>query len=213
MKTWQKYRNLAIRAKSIDLYEQMKIFLIRWSKLIRFLIIVTLSTIKGREGAVTLTLVRGEQRGDSGDTCWYPPPLIYVSSGDIVSDVSPLPQFLDNRVVLLPIWKLPCRCRVRNSRQVLLFMGSGEGQGWLSLSVKQNVSCLRPWTKYEKTLFPFPTLLTALDTSIKRIFFYFFCLHSMICFYEIRLAWVDFNVFIIVSVGHSDNSGTPSLSE
>ena len=107
MKTWQKYRNLAIRAKSIDLYEQMKIFLIRWSKLIRFLIIVTLSTIKGREGAVTLTLVRGEQRGDSGDTCWYPPPLIYVSSGDIVSDVSPLPQFLDNRVVLLPIWKLP----------------------------------------------------------------------------------------------------------
>ena len=211
MKTWQKYRNLAIRAKSIDLYEQMKIFLIRWSKLIRFLIIVTLSTIKGREGAVTLTLVRGEQRGDSGDTCWYPPPLIYVSSGDIVSDVSPLPQFLDNRVVLLPIWKLPCQCRVRNSRQVLLFMGSGEGQGWLSLSVKQNVSCLRPWTKYEKPSSPFRHCLQHYVN--KKGFFSTFCLHSIICFYEIRLAWVDFNVFIIVSVGHSDNSGTPSLSE
>ena len=49
--------------------------------------------------------------------------------------------------------------------------------------------------------------------STKKDFFSTFCLHSIICFYEIRLAWVDFNVFIIVSVGHSDNSGTPSLSE
>ena len=48
--------------------------------------------------------------GDSGDTCcWYPPPLIYVSRGSAMDICirSPLPRFLDNRVVLLPIWKLP----------------------------------------------------------------------------------------------------------
>ena len=55
--------------------------------------------------------------GDSGDTCcWTPPPLIYVSSMDICIR-SPLPRFLDNRVVLWPMWKLPPEPVLRSQPQ------------------------------------------------------------------------------------------------
>ena len=144
----------------------------------------TLSTIKGREGALTLTLVRGEQRGDSGDTCWYPPPLIYVSSGDIVSDVSPLPQFLDNRVVLLPIWKLLCRCpgsAIADKCYCLWDQGRARGD-FHCLTSKMFHVLTKTLNKIWKNLFPFPTLLLRRQNKKKDCFFFsfFVCIPSFV---------------------------------
>lgn len=156
-----------------------------WSELIRFLIMLTLSTIKGRERAVTLTLVRGDWGhmlvvSTPSNICQYP--------GHCVSDVSPSPSF----------WIIvSCYCRseaappapgapVRNIRQVSLFMGSGEGRGWLSLSVKQNVSCLSQ-TLGQNMIHPLPLSDMAygkMSINKKVMFFFFF-------------VWIPYFVFII----------------
>ena len=61
------------------------------------------------------------------------------------------------------------------------------------------------------TLLPsLPTWPTAQNVNTKEVFTVFlFDWIPYFVFYQVRLAWVDSNVFIIVSVGHSDNSGTP----
>ena len=103
--------------------------------------------------------------GDSGDTCcWYPPPLIYVSRGSAMDICirSPLPRFLDNRVVLLPIWKLPpepvLRSRPQFQTSVTVYGIRGGPRVTFTVCQKRNVSCLyqqNSWTKYEA---PYPTL-------------------------------------------------------
>ena len=104
MKTCQKYGDLASRAESNDLYEQLKHFCdLRVDTFPDYRNVIN---NQGQRGSSDIDI----GGGDSGDTCcWSPPPLIYVSRGSAMDICirSPLPRFLDNRVVLLPIWKLP----------------------------------------------------------------------------------------------------------
>ena len=135
-----------------------------------------------------------------------------------VSAVSPLPRFLDNRVVLLPIWKLPpgragapVPAAISDKCYCLWDQGRAEGDFHCLSNQKRNVSCLyqhNSWTKYEAP--SLPTWPTAQNVNTKEVFTVFlFDWIPYFVFYQVRLAWVDSNVFIIVSVGHSDNSGTP----
>ena len=110
------------------------------------------------------------------------------------------------------IWKLPRCPLLPPCRTSVTVYGSGEARADFHC-LSQNVSCLEVWTKYVNPLpcFPFRHGLWRNVTSPKKVycFILLFCLDSMNRSYQIRLAWVDFNVFIIVSVGHC-TAATPS---
>ena len=121
----------------------------------------------------------------------------------------PLPQFLDNRVVLLPIWSCPAgaRCPGPQYQTSVTVYGirGGPGVTFTVCQAKCFVSQPNSWTEYDTPSSPFRHGLWQNVNKQKSDVFFLFCLDSILCFHNIRLAWVDFNVFIIVWV-----CGTPS---
>ena len=146
---------------------------------------LTLSTIKGRERAVTLTLARGDWGhmlvvSTPSNICQYP--------GHYVSDVCPLPQFLDNRVVLLPIWKLPRRRPVPRSAIAdkchCLWDQGRPGVTFTVCQAKCFVSQPNSWTEYDTPSSPFRHGPWQNVNKQKSDVFFFF-------------VWIPYIVFII----------------
>ena len=181
--------------------------------MIRFLIINVINN-QGQRGSTDIDIGAGRAEGrlwghmlvvsTPSNICQYP--------GHCVSDVFPSPSFW----IIVSCYCRSGSCRLpapgapRSAISDKCYCLWDQGRSGGDFHCLFRVSCLSQ-TLGQNMKHPLPRSDMAygiMSIHKKVMFFSFFCLDSTVCFHNIRLAWVDFNVFIIVSVCH--NSGTPS---